>query len=159
MVLIAAPLAGPDYEGLLARQDAGEILDLSKIQRPGLAFVNDDRLSIAQGSGRFGKLKEGELMELFVPAEDADLLPKGVKILEKDVPARRVRTINLLSSRGKTGANPNLVEVLAPEGSSFLRVSAPREKLDVPLSNVAYDAERARSLLTEQAETFQPSLR
>lgn len=135
------------YERLLARQRAGETLDLSKIARPGIAFPGRGRLSVAQGSGRFEALRGGEKMDLFVP-QGAEL-PPGASVVETGISAELVYKANLLSSRGETGSNPELVGVLT-EGETFMRVLAPRDVLEAPFSKAAYEVEKLRGLLASQ---------
>jgi hypothetical protein len=146
---LAAPLAGSAYyETLLERQRAGEVLDLSRVTRPGIAVVSDGRLSLAQGSGRFESLRAGEAMDLFVPQDQA--LPPGVAVVARDVPGELALKANLLSSRGEAGSNPVFVGLLT-EGRTFVRVLAPRETIDAPLSRAAYEVERLRAFLADQA--------
>ncbi|MCX5794379.1 MAG: hypothetical protein NTY77_02635 [Elusimicrobia bacterium] len=141
----AAPLGSlAGYEVLLQRQRAGEALDLSKVTRPGIAFVSGDRLSVAQGSGRFEALRAGERMDLFVPQDQK--LPEGVAVVARDIPAQLVLKANLLSSRGEAGSNPELVGFLT-EGRTFMRVLAPRELVEAPLSRAAHEVEDLRAFL------------
>lgn len=141
----AAPLGSlAGYEGLLQRQRAGEVLDLSKVTRPGIAVVTGEHLSVAQGSGRFEALRAGERMDLFVPQDQK--LPEGVSVVERGIPAELVLKVNLLSSRGESGSNPELVGFLT-EGRAFVRVLAPRELVAAPLSRAAHEVEDLRAFL------------
>jgi hypothetical protein len=135
------------YETLLRRQRAGEVLDLSRMARPGIAFPTGGRLSVAQGSGRFEALRGGEKMDLFVP-QGAEL-PPGTAVVETGVPAELVLKANLLSSRGEAGSNPEFVSILT-EGKTFMRVLAPREVLEAPFSKAAYEVEELRGFLASQ---------
>jgi hypothetical protein len=135
-------LAG--YEALLQRQRAGEVLDLSRVTRPGIALVSGGHLSVAQGSGRFEALRAGERMDLFVP--QGEKLPDGVAVVERGIPADLVLKANLLSSRGEPGSNPELVGFLT-SGRTFVRVLAPRELIEAPLSRAAYEVEGLRAFL------------
>ena len=96
---------------------------------------------------RFEALRGGERMDLFVP-QGAEL-PPGASVVETGIPAEIVLKANLLSSRGETGSNPELVEVLT-EGETFMRVLAPREALEAPFSKAAYEVEKLRGLLASQ---------
>ncbi len=146
---IAAPLgSAASYEALLRRQGAGEVLDLSGVTRPGIAFVSGEHLLLAQGSGRFEALRAGERMDLFV-AQDQDL-PEGVSVVERDIPADLALKANLLSSRGESGSNPALIGVLT-DGRTFVRVLAPRGLVEAPFSRAVHEVEQLRAFLTAGA--------
>ena len=150
--LRAAPLGGSAYyDGLLRRQQAGEVLDLSGVTRPGIAFVSNGRLGVSQGSGRFESLRAGQAMDLFVPQDQP--LPLGVTVVARDIPAEIALKANLLSSRGEAGSNPELVGFIT-EGRTFVRVLAPRELVSAPLSRAVHEVEELRAFLAEQAAAW-----
>jgi hypothetical protein len=136
------------YEGLLQRQGAGETLDLSAVVRPGIGFVQDGRLAVGQGSGRYEKLAAGEWMDLFVPEGSA--LPQGAVVVERGVPAEVVLKANMLSSRGESGSKPDLIGFMT-EGRVFNRVLAPRELVDAPMSRAAHEVRKLTAFLEDQA--------
>ncbi|MFA6029120.1 MAG: hypothetical protein WC969_04615 [Elusimicrobiota bacterium] len=146
--VLAQSASLPFYAGLLARQNAGETLDLSAVPRPGLASCDGGRFMLTQGSGRYEKLHAGEHMELFVPEDQP--LPSGSVVLERGVPGELAAAANLLSSRGKTGSNPVLVGIFT-DGKTFVRVRAGREDIDAPLSKAAYEEEELSAALLERA--------
>jgi hypothetical protein len=119
------------YAALLSRQQAGKKLDLSSVPRPGLAISGEKRLVLIQGSGRLEKLAAGQPMDLFMP--DDEPIPKGVVVLQRGISGELARLANLLSSRGNAGSNPALVDLFTV-GRTFVRVLAPRELIDAPLS-------------------------
>ena len=147
---IAAPLGSAQvYAALLVRQQAGEILDLGAVVRPGIATIagNGD-LFLLQGSGRFEKLRGGERADLFV-AEGA-VLPKGAEIVQRGVPRSLVRDANLLSTRGRAGSHEELIEQIIAE-PTYDRVLAPRETVRAQLSNVSHAVEKLTAFVENQA--------
>ena len=127
-----------EYSGLLDRQRGGETLDLSSLARPGIARSDGARLSVLQGSGRFEKLRSRDKADLFVP--EGDPLPKGVTVLESGLDGKAVSLINQLSSRGQAGSNELLVDIMT-SGKRYVRVLAPRNLVDAPMSNIKRDCE------------------
>lgn len=112
-----------DYTDLVARQNAGETLDLSGIARPGIVTsVMEGKLGLGQGAGRWDNTRPDGWLDVFVRAETK--IPDGIelRVLETGVSAEVVRTTNLLSSRGAAGTNPTLINAIVPEGSRWTRV-------------------------------------
>jgi len=136
------------YEALLQRQQAGEILDLSGVIRPGIAVAQGERLIVLQGAGRFEQLRRDQYMDLFVP--EGEPLPAGVLALERGVAGELVCKANLLSSRGQSGANPELVDAIT-QGGLFVRVLAPRARVEAPFSHAAYEVEKLRTFLEDMS--------
>ena len=93
-------LSADQYRDLVARQSAGEGLDLSEIARPGIARrTPDGGLGIAQGAGRWENTRPGDWLDVFVDARTP--LPDGAVVLERGIDPEVVRQANLLSSRGR----------------------------------------------------------
>ena len=128
-------LSASEYDELLARQNGGEILDLTEVPRPGIANVSGGRVGIGQGAGRYEKLRAGESADLFIPEGQA--LPPGVTVLERGVSGQTVYNINMLSSRGAAGSNPVLLKALT-DGKTFVRVKVPRELAVAPTSKIGH---------------------
>ncbi len=145
-----------EYLALLDRQDKGEPVDLKEVARPGIASSDGNTVMIAQGSGRFEKLRAGETADLFVP--EGQPLPKGAIVLETGVSGKLVEAANLLSSRGKSGANPELVGRLT-KGKTFQRVLVPREAAEAPLSALADQKQNSVESLGEWAQAQNPQIK
>lgn len=132
-----------EYQRLVARQNAGETIDLGDVARPGVARVTDDGILVAQGAGRWEQARPDDWLDVFVPGNAK--LPEGieVQILETNVPVEVVRQANLLSSRGRSGSNPSGVEIAmrqgGPQGAEiplWTRVRVRARHTDAPTSVV-----------------------
>ncbi|MBI5883248.1 MAG: hypothetical protein HZB91_09095 [Elusimicrobia bacterium] len=145
---IAALPAVETYDALLKRQEEGEVLDLSGVTRPGIAYVRDGRFFVGQGSGRYEALSAGEWMDLFVPEDSA--LPEGAVVTGRGITGEVVLKANLLSSRGVVGSKPDLLGLMT-EGMTFTRVLAPRELVEAPFSRAGHEVRKMRSFLEDQA--------
>jgi hypothetical protein len=132
----ARPLATVDeYRALVARQAAGEQLDLKQIARPGIARVIDGRVLIQQGSGRWENTRPNEWLDLFVDARAA--LPEGAVVLQRGISPELVRQANLLSSRGQSGSNPPIVNAATAGIPEFVRIRVRARDAQAPMSDVA----------------------
>lgn len=131
------PLRSADeYAELLKRQTDGEILDLTELPRPGIAGVVDGQVGVVQGAGRFEKLKAGESADVFIP--EGTKLPPGVTVVERGISGDTAFTINMLSSRGPSGANPTLLGPIT-RGKTYMRVTVPRRLIRAPTSRVGLE--------------------
>jgi hypothetical protein len=132
----ARPLATLDeYRQLVARQAAGEPLDLKQIARPGIARVIDGRVMIQQGAGRWENTRPDDWLDLFVDARAA--LPEGAVVLQRGVSPDLVRQANLLSSRGLRGSNPPIIEAVTAGIPEFVRIRVRARDAQAPTSDVA----------------------
>lgn len=138
------PLASAEeYQALVARQSAGQPVDLGDVARPGIARVTDEGIQVAQGAGRWEQARPDDWLDVFVPGNAK--LPEGIDIvvLETNVPVEVVRQANLLSSRGRSGSNPDGVEIAVrhggPQGAEipqWTRVRVRARDTDAPTSVV-----------------------
>ncbi|MFC1679161.1 hypothetical protein ACFL2T_02995, partial [Elusimicrobiota bacterium] len=143
----AATLApASKYLSLLRRQRGGEVLDLSNVVRPGLARSKGETIDIMQGSGRFEKLKAGDWMDVFVPEDDP--LPRGAHVIQTGLSGKFVGIVNRLSSRGASGNNGILFKFMT-EGRSFVRVLAPRDIIEAPMSGARHDIDEISETLMD----------
>ena len=122
-----------EYKALLARQQAGEMLDLSKIPRPAIGNVNPEtgRIAVLQGTGRYANLPADGALDIFVPKGTP--LPNGAQLVQSGVSSEVVETANLLSSRGAAGSNPVFVKAAAKLADTFDHIRVPKSLLDAPL--------------------------
>lgn len=162
----AAPplLTEAEYRSMVARQVAGETIDLTDVARPGIAKVVDGEVLVTQGAGRWEKARPDEYVDLFVDSR-ATLPPElEAVVLETGVRADLVRDANLLSSRGKEGMNPTIVEASLGDAPSFTRVRIPARNVDAPTSFMPHRIEeiledlRASGVDTARLETALASL-
>ncbi|MCA9666428.1 MAG: hypothetical protein KC503_12595 [Myxococcales bacterium] len=137
--MFGSMLTAEQYRELLARQDGGETLDLSGVVRPGIAgwHAPSGKLLILQGSGRFAKSAGALVHDLFVPMPDvaacsAVVGPDKLRVVRSNIAGELVRDINLLSSRGPSGANPYFVGAMT-DGRSYARVRAHASILEAPM--------------------------
>jgi hypothetical protein len=95
-------------------------------------------------------------MDLLVP--EGDSLPPGVHVGERGIPGDVAAAANLLSSRGSKGSNPDLVLFLTG-GRNFVRVKAPRDIIETPLSHESIaEGELRKDLLSSAREEDRPRL-
>jgi len=118
-----------DYRMYLERQNAGKADDLSQIARPGIAKVVNGEVMVVQGAGRWEKTAGTDYLDVFIP-EDVPL-PQGAVTLERGVSQEQVRTINLISSRGAKGSNPEVVEAIT-SAERYNRVLVPKSGVSAP---------------------------
>jgi hypothetical protein len=117
---------------VLKAQESGEILDLDNVVRPGIAKVNKSgSISVVQGSGRYEKINDLEYMDIFIPS--GNKLPDGAIILEKEISSDLVFDINMLSSRGSKGANPDFLNT-AIKSEKYDRVLILKSEVKAPYS-------------------------
>lgn len=133
-----------EYQALVARQAAGERLDLGQIARPGIARVVNGRVMVQQGSGRWENTRPDEWLDVFIDARAT--LPEGAVVIQRGVSPELVRQANLLSSRGQAGSNPSIVNAATSDIPAFVRVRVRARDADAPMSDVrnAIDNELAR---------------
>lgn len=132
----ARPLATlEEYRALVARQAAGEQLDLKQITRPGIARIIDGRVMIQQGSGRWENTRPNEWLDVFVDARAP--LPEGAVVIQRGVSPELVRQANLLSSRGQSGSNPMIVNAATSGIPEFVRIRVRARDAQAPMSDVA----------------------
>ncbi len=122
-----------EYAELLRKQTQNETVNLSQVARPGLANVRDGRVLVLQGSGRWEKTSGDGYVDVFVP--ESAVLPANAITLEKGVSKEQVRTVNLLSSRGNAGTNPEFMDLkLNRMEERFKRVLIPKSEVSAPFS-------------------------
>ncbi len=125
-------LSQDEYAKMLKAQESGEVLELDKVVRPGIAKVNKSgSVSIVQGSGRYEKINNIEYMDIFLPS--GSKLPDGAIVLEKGVNSDLVFDINMLSSRGSKGANPEFLKT-AIKSDKYDRVLILKSEVKAPYS-------------------------
>jgi hypothetical protein len=147
----ARPLATlEEYQALVARQAAGERLDLGQIARPGIVRVLDDgKVMVLQGAGRWEKTRPDEVLDVFVDARAP--LPEGAVVIERGISPELVRQANLISSRGQTGANPGYLDSPAiRDVPEFTRIQIRARDVDAPTSRVGNEIESTLKTLEEQ---------
>jgi hypothetical protein len=122
-----------EYKSLLARQQAGEILDGSKIPRPAIGAMNPEtgRIAVLQGTRRYAQLPADGLFDIFVPKGTP--LPSGAQLVKSGVSSEIVEIANLLSSRGAAGSNPVFVKAAARLADCFDLIRVPKILVDAPL--------------------------
>jgi hypothetical protein len=122
-----------EYKSLLARQQAGEILDLSKIPRPAIGNLNPEtgRIAVLQGTGRYASLPADGILDIFVPKGTP--LPSGAQLVKSGLSSEIVETANLLSSRGAAGSNTAFVKAAARLADSFDLIRVPKSLVEAPL--------------------------
>ena len=137
-----------EYKALLKRQETGEILNLEQVARPGLASVKDGKITVVQGSGRWGRTAGDDYIDVFVP--ESATLPSNAVVLEKGVTKEQVKTVNLLSKRGNAGTNPDFLELkLNRMEESFKRVLIPKNEVTAPFSEYG---QQLKSLMKKGSE-------
>lgn len=148
------------YRALLARQARGEAVDVKRLTRPGIVgWAEGGRKpwAIIQGAGRYEKIPASGYFDAFLDARAP--LPPGAIPLEGGVPGSLVYAANVLSSRGKAGANPELVEFVTA-GRTFRRALFPAQALGASTSKVLHEVARHEALLAQRlgAEALQQRL-
>ncbi|HUP01127.1 MAG TPA: hypothetical protein VM737_06355 [Gemmatimonadota bacterium] len=136
-------LAQEEYGALLARQSAGETLDLSNVPRPGIARISDDgKIYIVQGAGRHDRARPDDLVDIFIRSDTP--LPRGIEIevLEVNVSPDLVRTANLLSARGPRSSNPAIVNAAIGDATRFRRVRVRARDARALMSDVQNETRR-----------------
>jgi hypothetical protein len=95
--------------------------------------VRDGKVLVLQGSGRWEKTSGDGYVDVFVP--ESAVLPANAITLERGVGKEQVRTVNLLSSRGNAGTNPEFMDLkLNRMEERFKRVLIPKSEVSAPFS-------------------------
>ncbi|MEB3196348.1 MAG: hypothetical protein VKP62_04005 [Candidatus Sericytochromatia bacterium] len=138
-----------EYRRLLARQAAGDAIDMNRVVRPGIvgyAASARQPWGVVQGAGRYEKLPGNGYFDAFIDA--AAPLPPGAIVVAQGVPGELVAAANTLSSRGASGANPELVEILT-EGRVFRRALFPARGVSASTSQVLHELGRLEASLSQ----------
>lgn len=137
------------YADLVARQAERGSVSLEGLARPGIATYDAEKATwvVLQGAGRLEKARPSDWLDLFVEAGTA--VPEDARIAARGVAAECVRDANLLSSRGRDGANPELVGLLT-QGRVFDRVFVLRRDAEAPTSGILYQNRKGYRQLVER---------
>jgi hypothetical protein len=119
---------------MFERQQGGMAVVLDDVLRPAIGKPIEGRIGIVQGSGRYEAAAEtgARVLDVFIPSNAPR--PQGTQIVRRGVPAWIVRMLNLLSSRGPSGANPIIVDAAMNGVAGWDHVRVPMSDIVAPMA-------------------------